>query len=432
LVLDDAVSVQQSRRISRSKRRKVTILMSDLPGLAVSSDLYAKVKKILDREMKQENKKLIKVLSLNQYFMGHATYQNILEKTFGEHIPEVELYSLHLTDYFKKDLLGRVIYWLLRKKLPGADKADYDFHRFRTEWANSFFARRCLEQALKDYQADVLHIHTQSIAYLAVPLFKQLPSVVSIDYTAALLAKEHPYPAKITYKPIIAAEQKCFAAAAHIITWSERARNSVINDYGISPTKVTAIPPPAPLDFLTRITPKQKSGESLPRLLFVGNDFVRKGGEDLLAVFAESFTNRCELDIISNDLVNLPKLPNLRIHRGISPLSPEILKLYEAADIFVMPTHEDCYPMVFIEAMGAGLPSIGTTVMGVPELVQNGVNGLTIKPGDREELRQALLKLIEDPDLRLSMGQAGREIAKQKFDAISNCQQIAEIFAKVL
>ena len=50
--------------------------------------------------MCRKNKEKIKVLSLNQYIMGHATYQNILEKTFGEHISEVEFYSLHLTDYF--------------------------------------------------------------------------------------------------------------------------------------------------------------------------------------------------------------------------------------------------------------------------------------------------------------------------------------------
>ncbi|HEY9296661.1 MAG TPA: glycosyltransferase family 4 protein [Phormidium sp.] len=382
--------------------------------------------------MQQETKRTIKVLSLNHYIMGHATYQNILEETFKQHIPEVEFYSLHLTDYFKSDFLGRVIYWLLRKQLPGADKADYDFHRFRTELANSFFARRCLEKALQNYQPDVIHIHTQAIAYLAVPLFKKYPSVISIDYTHALLAKEHPYPASITYQPIIAYEKKCFTHATHIITWSERARNSVISDYGISPNKVTAIPPPAPLEFCAKITPKQKTRKNLPRLLFVGNDFPRKGGKDVLNVFLESCANICELDIVTNSDLNLPMLPNLRVHQGIRPLSPEILELYEKADIFVMPTHEDCYPMVFIEAMGAGLPSIGTTVMGVPELVQNGINGLTIKPGDRTALQQAILKLVENPELRLSMGQAGRNIAKEKFDAVSNCNQIAEIFANSL
>lgn len=382
--------------------------------------------------MQQEVKRPIKVMSLNHYIMGHATYQNILEKTFRESIPEIEFYSLHLTDYFKTDLLGRIIYFFLRQQLPGADKADYDFHRFRTEWANSFFARRCLEKALKNYQPDVIHIHTQAIAYLAVPLFKKYPTVVSIDYTHALLAKEHPYPASITYQPIIAFEKKCFTHAAHIITWSERARNSVIKDYGISPNKVTAIPPPAPLEFFTKISPREITKQNLPRLLFVGNDFPRKGGEDVLNVFLESCTNICELDIVTNSDLNLPVLPNLRVHRGVQPLSAEILELYQKADIFVMPTYEDVYGIVFSEAMAAGLPCIGTNVMAVPELVQDGVNGLTIKPGDRTALKQAILKLVENPELRLSTGQAGRSIAQEKFDAVYNCHKIAEIFANAL
>lgn len=379
--------------------------------------------------MSQLTKKAIKVLSLNHYIMGHATYQNILEKTFRDCIPEVEFNSLHLTDYFKTDLPGRILYWLLSKQLPGSDKIDYDFHRFRTELATSFFARRCLERALKNYQPDVLHIHTQAIAYLAAPLFKQIPSVVSLDYTAALLTTEHPFPSAITYKPIVEVERKCFAAAAHIITWSDRSRRSVIDDYGISPTKVTNIHPGVPLELFAGMTPREP--KSKPRLLFVGNDFIRKGGEDLLAVFLDNLSDICELDIVTNAAVNLPIIHNVRIHRGVRAFSPEILKLYAAADIFVMPTHEEVYGIVFTEAMAAGLPCIGTTVMTVPELVHNGVNGFTVKAGDRAALREALLKLINDPDLRLSMGLAGREIAQKQFDAVSNCKQITKIFTEL-
>jgi len=55
-----------------------------------------------------------------------------------------------------------------------------------------------------------------------------------------------------------------------------------------------------------------------------------------------------------------------------------------------------------------------------------------VKARDRAALREALLKLINDPNLRLSMGLAGREIAKKQFDAVSNCKQIAEIFSNIL
>lgn len=362
--------------------------------------------------------------------MGHITYQDVLEKTFCNHIPEIEFDSIHLTDYFKKDLLGRLVYWMLKQKLPGAEKSDYDFHRFRTELALSFFARRCLERRLKNTQPDVLHLHTQGIAFLALPLFKKFPSVVSIDYTAALLANQHPYPSHVTYRPIIAAEQKCFEAAAHIISFSDRARNSVIEDYKISNEKVTTIPPALPLDMFNSIASKPDKEDKI-RLLFVGNDFVRKGGEDVLAVFSEHLFDSCELDMVTNANVTLPIVTNLRIHRGLRPLSPEILHLYQMADIYVMPTHEDCTPWVFIEAIAAGLPCIGSTVMGIPELVQHGHNGFTVPPGDRQALYQAIRQLLDNPDLRLSMGLTSKEFAKNKYNAIANGKKIAQIFSTV-
>ncbi len=373
----------------------------------------------------------LKVLSLNIYIMGHITYQDVLEKTFGKHIPEIEFESIHLTDYFKQDFVGRLVYWLLSQQLPGSGKSDYHFHRFRTELALSFFARRCLEGRLKNYQPDVLHLHTQGIAFLALPLFKKFPSVVSIDYTAALLANQHPYPNHVTYQPIIAFEQKCFEAAAHIISWSDKARESVIKDYKISSEKVTTIRPSLPLNLFNSIARKPAKEDKI-RLLFVGNDFARKGGEDLLAVFLEDFMNVCELDIVTNANLNLPNIPNLRIHRGIRPLSLDLINLYQKADVFVMPTYEEVYGLVFGEAMAAGLPCIGTNIMAVPELVQNGRNGFTIAPGDRQALSQSLRQLIDNPALRLLMGQYSQEFARKKLDAVEQCQQILQIFRDIV
>lgn len=373
------------------------------------------------------NKKNLKVLSLNVYIMGHITYQDTLEKTFPQHIPEVEFQSLHLPDC--RDFLSRAMFWLLIKRLPGSGKADYDFFRLRGELSLSFYAYRYLNSVLKTCQPDVIHIHTQGIALLAAPLFRRFPCVVSIDNTTALLAAEHPKPAHITYQPIVALERKCFQAATHIMTFSDRARNSVINHYSIAPEKVTTVHSGIPLELFTRISRSKSSNQSKPRLLFVGNDFERKGGNDLVAVFLEHFSDTCELDLVTNDPpVNLPTLPNVRVHRQVTPLSPELLHLYQMADIFVLPTHEDCFGWVFIEAMAAGLPCIGTTTMAVPELVRNGYSGFTITPRDRQALLLALHKLIYDDELRLSMGLAGRDIAIKNFSNVTNCKRMAEVF----
>ena len=374
----------------------------------------------------------MKILSLNCYILGHITYQNILEKTFQESIPEAEFYSLHLTDYFKQDFLGRLVHLLLRQRFPGSGKADYDFHRLRTEVANSFFARRCLERAIKKYQPDVLHVHTQGIALLSASLFQEIPSVISIDCTTAPLATTHPSPAHLTYQPILALEKQCFKNAAHVVTCSDWARKSVIQDYAISPKKVTTIPYGMPLEKFAVIQRPRNLTSKKTCLLFVGNDFTRKGGYDLLTVFLENFVDTCELNIVTNASIDIPDIPSIRVHKGIRPMSPELFQLYQDADIFVLPTHEDVYGVVFIEAMAAGLPCVGTTVMAVPELVQNGVNGFTVSPKDQKSLSEVLHKLVNSPEIRLSMGLAGRKIAEQTFDAKINCRKILNIFEKCL
>lgn len=380
--------------------------------------------------MKNGNK--IKVLSLSCYVFGFKTYQDALEKTFGEHIPEVEFRSLHLPDYKKEDFLGRIVNWTLTKQvtgsIPGSNKVDHGFNHFRTTLASSFLTRRCLERYLRTYQPDVIHITTQEIAYLVIPLLRQFPSVITIDLTTALVAAEHSDSVHFTHRPNIALERKCFQSATHLITFSDWARRSVINDYGVSPQQVTTIQNSIPLELFTSLIRPKSPTSDKPRLLFVGNDFIRKGGEDLLAVFLEYLSDTCKLDIVTNASVDIPKLPNLRIHRGVRPFSPELLHLYQIADIFVMPSHEDTSPWVFVEAMAAGLPCIGTAIRGIPEIVQSGLNGFTITPRNRQTLYQVLRKLIDDSNLRLSMGLVSRELARKKFDAISNCKLMSDIF----
>jgi alpha-maltose-1-phosphate synthase len=381
--------------------------------------------------MDGENK--IRVLSLNVYILGHITYQKNLEKTFKSD-PEIEFRSLHLTDFYKTDLLSKIVHRTLTKPLPGASANsklfDYDFHVLRHALAGSWSARRCLERQLKSFRPDVLHIHTQSIALLLPPFGPRIPTVISIDLTSSAAKRDSPALTNLTYKPLEALEKRCFKSSAHIATWSDWARQSVIDDYDIPADRVTTVYPGLPLTQIEvdGVEIKRPPAAKL-RLLFVGNDFARKGGLDLLAVFVEHFAERYELDIVTNAELEAPELPALRIHRGLRPLDPKLLALYRSADLFVLPTRSDTFPMAFVEAMTFGLPCIGTTVRGIPELIQDGRSGLTIRPGDRHGLRAAIDALASNPERRQSMGVIARQLAQAQFDAITNGRQLARIFA---
>jgi glycosyltransferase involved in cell wall biosynthesis len=366
------------------------------------------------------------VLSVNVYAMGHIAYQLGLERGFAENMPEIDFRSIHLSEANRSDLLGRVAYKLATCRLPGPGNRDFDWIRLRSELASSFFLRRLLQRTLPSVRPDVLHIHTQSIALLSQKIFREIPSVVSLDCTSALLARIHPWPAVRTYRPIIRLEQRCLAAAAHVVCWSETARRSVVQDYGIAPERTSVILPAVRHQLFRDDKQSRRPGARL-RLLFVGNDFKRKGGEDLLAVFRDQLHSTCELDVVSNGIGDLPAQDGLRLHRGLAPLSDELMKLYSDADVFVMPTHEDAFGLVFLEAMAAGLPCIGSDVLAVPELVADGARGFVVQPGNRQQLASAIERLRDD-NLRVQMGRAGRRFVQTRCDDATNCRRLLDIF----
>ena len=84
----------------------------------------------------------------------------------------------------------------------------------------------------------------------------------------------------------------------------------------------------------------------------------------------------------------------------------DIHEYYQSADIFVLPSHTDAGgpPVVFIEAMACGLPVIGTNVGGIPEGIENGINGFIVPPKNVDELTKKLNILLKDENLRKEFG----------------------------
>ena len=101
-------------------------------------------------------------------------------------------------------------------------------------------------------------------------------------------------------------------------------------------------------------------------------------------------------------------------------------------DIFVIPSnYPDPFPRVVIEAMSFALPVVGFKVGGIVEAVENGVTGFLNEPGNTERMGEAILKLIQNRSLRLSMGAAGRERVKRLFSAKDRTRDVEESILEV-
>jgi glycosyltransferase involved in cell wall biosynthesis len=109
-----------------------------------------------------------------------------------------------------------------------------------------------------------------------------------------------------------------------------------------------------------------------------------------------------------------------------------LISWYRQAKIFVMPSYYETFGISAIEAMAFGMPVVGTTAGGLPEVVEDGVTGLLVPPGDPQGLAEAVIQLLRDPDLRRRMGEAGRERVSSEFTVDRVVDQTLAVYERVI
>lgn len=101
---------------------------------------------------------------------------------------------------------------------------------------------------------------------------------------------------------------------------------------------------------------------------------------------------------------------------------------YERADLFCLPSFAEGLPVVAMEAMAMGLPVVATRIMGIPEIVEEGETGLLVPPARSDLLADAIARLAQDPELRASMGAAGRRKVEAEFDSERTAAELREVY----
>lgn len=148
------------------------------------------------------------------------------------------------------------------------------------------------------------------------------------------------------------------------------------------------------------------------------------GIKDLLIVIAGEGYYRNELEKMCIDLhieINILFLDN----RG------DVQAIVAASDIVVVPSvWEEAFGLIIAEAMASARPVVASRIGGIPELVENGVTGLTVKPADAVELATALCQLLESPDKCRCMGAAGLNKATKEFNLAQQVKKLADLYDK--
>lgn len=217
-----------------------------------------------------------------------------------------------------------------------------------------------------------------------------------------------------------AAASLVYRQASCFTPWSKWAADG-LRKQGVEDSRMHVLPPGVDLSFWRPV--RRDSGERPLRVLFVGGDFIRKGGDLLLAAVSESHAV-FELAIVTRDETgDLP--PGARVVRA-DRNSPGLKAIHQWADVFVLPTRAECFGIATVEAMASGLPVIVGDVGGARDIVVDGVTGWLIEP-DLPALRHALGTAAADRTRLLAMGERGRRRAERRFDADRNARELVDL-----
>ncbi len=122
---------------------------------------------------------------------------------------------------------------------------------------------------------------------------------------------------------------------------------------------------------------------------------------------------------------------NITDHVIFTGARTDIPQLLATADIFVLPTLTEALPTVLAEAMAAEKPIIASNVGGVPEMLDDGQNGLLIPPANPPALTTACLKLLQNPQQAQAMGKTGRQIVEERFDIQRQVRRLETLYLSV-
>ena len=357
---------------------------------------------------------MINVTFLMEQHVGHQTfYQNL--RRFIEPSTQLNSKWVGITYYTEPGYL-----WERLPFLPAQIRA-------------SLTARMQVRNGLRQTPYDVALFNTQVPAVLGSAFLKKQPYVICTDITPIQYdgMGEH-YNHHSDGNTLLSRYKhwknvNIFKGAARILPWSSWVRDSLIADYGVDPNRIEVVPPGVDTDKWHH-TPN-RSHDGPVRILFVGGDLYRKGGQLLLDAFRSLPTGTAELILVTRTEVTPTE--GVTVYNNMQPNTPELMALYQSSDIFVLPTQAEAFGIAVVEASATGLPVVATNIGGLPYIVKNGETGFIIQVQDQAALTNRLHQLIENHEMRKRFGRAARQRAETHFDAEKNAMRVMQILQDV-
>ncbi len=324
----------------------------------------------------------------------------------------------------------------LEKQLARQDKIEGILHRVPTKLPEKVFRRLNILDGFKVTSAcwksqfeawvehskpDHVHCATQSLALHWANRSPVIPFSLMIDATRSVCDRDD-FAASTSSQ--IALEKEMFEKASLVAGLSHWAVDSAVQDYNTPSEKTFLMPPSLEVpDQLARMSAIP------PRIVFIGGDFVRKGGDKLLRWHHEHFQD-AELHIVGPKSPGGFEIgPNVVWH-GWTPNEVVVKDILPSARVLVHPTQKDMSGWVIAEAAALGIPAISSITGGVPDLIDDRVTGFLHRPTDEDGFISSIRSLLENPQQAAEMGDHAYDKVNREMNADINFPLLFERIAE--
>ncbi|MGD8726811.1 MAG: glycosyltransferase family 4 protein [Gemmatimonadales bacterium] len=242
------------------------------------------------------------------------------------------------------------------------------------------------------------------------------------------------------------AEQVSVRKADHVITVSERSRRRIAELYGVSLERIEAIPPPFDLArWQAALDSAGPRPDDRPTVLSVAHMYRRKNLASLIRAAAILRRRVPDVRVVivgtGPEYERLVRLAESLELRSIVEFTGQIgfralRDAYAHCDVFCLPSLQEGFGLVFLEAMAAGLPIVACRDTAAEELIEDGVSGILVGQHDDHALAHALADLLEEADPRRAMGAeaetrvgtyTAETTAKRFVAAVSRCARRQQV-----
>lgn len=178
-----------------------------------------------------------------------------------------------------------------------------------------------------------------------------------------------------------------------------------------------------------------------PQVLYVGRVEKAKGAYDLLRAWGKVLVHcpAARLVMVGHDRTNglfLQEARSLGVNESIVLTGPlpghKVAGIMRESRIFCLPSHSEGTPVSMMEALASGLPVVATKVGGIPDIVEEKMNGILVNKGDVMALAAALVCLLQDSQECIQMGRAAYAFARRHLDSRTNAMRLVQLYEELI